>query len=81
MRFRLLLLGVIYLMLTECSQFALLTSGTGFVASQNAFVKIYNGSDLITVLTTDKDIKTHIYEKFDTHFSHSNRNGIKNSSP
>jgi len=63
MRFRLLLLGVIYLMLTECSQFALLTSGTSFVASQNIYSKVYNSTNLITVIGTKKDIKTHIYDK------------------
>jgi len=68
-------------MITGCSQFALLTSGTSLVASQNIYSKVYSGSNVLTIFSTDKDIKTHIYEKFDTHFSHSYRNGIKNSSP
>lgn len=68
-------------MITGCSEFALLASGTSLAASQNVYSKVYSGSNVLTIFSTDKDIKTHIYEKFDTHFGHSYRHGIKNSSP
>ncbi len=41
---------------------AMVSSSAGFMASNNVHIKAYNGVDLITTLTTDKDIKTHIYE-------------------
>jgi len=41
---------------------AMVSSSAGFMASNDIYVKAYNGVDLITTLTTDKDIKTHIYE-------------------
>ena len=49
------------LLLTGCSQFALLSSGAGIAMTNNAYVKVYNGIDLATTLTTKKDIKTHAY--------------------
>ena len=47
---------------TSCTNFALLMSGGGAVLSHNAYVKAYNGIDLLTIIRTEKDIKTHIYE-------------------
>ena len=49
------------LLLTGCSQFALLSSGAGIAMTNNAYVKVYNGIDLATAITTKKDIKTHAY--------------------
>ena len=37
--------------------------GAGVVASQNVYTKAYNGVDMITVISTKKDIKGHIYNK------------------
>ena len=45
-----------------CSEFALLASGTSIAVSQNAYVKAYNGVDVLTIMQTDKDIKRHAYE-------------------
>jgi len=58
-----LLISVLVILLTECSQFALLMSGSGIVLSQNAYVKVYNGIDIITVIKTEKNIQSHIYNK------------------
>ena len=44
------------------SQFAMISSTAGLAASHNSYVKAYNGFDLITTFTTEKDIKTHLYE-------------------
>ena len=52
---------VLLTLLGGCGEFALLSSGTGVIVSQNSYAKIYNGLDLATSLTTKKDIKTHAY--------------------
>jgi len=41
---------------------AMLSSTTSLAVSHNSYVKAYNGLDLITTFTTEKDIKTHLYE-------------------
>ena len=50
------------LLLTGCSQFALIASGGSIAISQNVYTKIYNATDIITVITTDKSIKGHMYD-------------------
>jgi len=45
-----------------CSEFALLASGSSIAVSQNAYVKAYNGVDVLTIMRTDKDIKRHVYD-------------------
>jgi len=54
---------IILLMMTSCSELLLLSSGAGVIASQSPVVKAYNGADMITIVTTDKDIKKHAYDK------------------
>ena len=54
------------IILTGCSEFAVLSlagSTTSLVASNNLYAKTWSGVDLTTYLVTDKDIKTHVYEK------------------
>jgi hypothetical protein len=50
------------LLLTGCSEFALLSSGSSLALSNNVYAKAYSGVDLTTYLVTDKGIKTHAYE-------------------
>ena len=50
------------LLLNGCSQFALIASGGSIAISQNVYTKIYNATDIITVITTDKSIKGHMYD-------------------
>ena len=57
------MLCVIWLTCSGCSEFALLASGTSIAVSQNAYVKAYNGIDVLTIMQTDKDIKRHVYDK------------------
>ena len=45
------------------SEFALLASGAAVAASQNAYARAYSGIDVLTIMSTEKDIKTHIYTK------------------
>ena len=49
--------------LTACSEFALLMSGSSIAISQNAYVKAYNGVDVLTIMQSEKSIKKHIYDK------------------
>ena len=50
-------------LLSGCgSQLAMVSSTAGLVAGHNSYMKAYNGLDLITTFTTEKDIKTHLYE-------------------
>jgi len=60
---RMILLLSMLMVLTACSEFALLASGSSLAISQNAYVKAYNGVDVLTIMATEKDIKKHIYEK------------------
>ena len=60
---RTILLLSMLMVLTACSEFAILMSGSSLAISQNAYVKAYNGLDVLTIMTTEKDIKKHVYEK------------------
>jgi len=48
---------------TGCSEFAILMSGSSIAISQNAYVKAYNGMDVLTIMHSEKSIKKHVYEK------------------
>ena len=48
--------------LAGCTEFAMIMSGGGLAVSHNAYVKVYNGIEVLTIINTDKDIKTHLYE-------------------
>jgi DNA-binding transcriptional regulator YhcF (GntR family) len=56
-------LCVILITCSSCSEFALLASGTSVAVSQNAYAKAYSGMDVLTIVQTEKDIKTHIYDQ------------------
>ena len=60
---RTMLLLLMLMALTACSEFALLMSGSSIAISQNAYVKAYNGMDVLTLMKTEKGIKKHIYDK------------------
>ena len=68
------MLCVILVACSGCSEFALLASGSSIAVSQNAYVKAYNGIDVLTIMETDKDIKRHIYDTIKT-----NRDSKKNN--
>ena len=48
---------------TGCSEFAILMSGSSLAVSQNAYVRAYNGADVLMIMHSDKSIKKHVYEK------------------
>ena len=54
---------LILIMTTSCSELLLLSSIGGAAVSQTPAIKAYNGIDAITIMSTDKDIKKHAYEK------------------
>ena len=60
---RMILLLSMLMVLTACSEFAILISGSSLAISQNAYVKTYNGIDVLTIMTTEIDLKKHVYEK------------------
>ena len=55
-------LCVILITCSSCTEFALLMSGSSIAISQNAYVKAYNGIDVLTIMRTEKDIKRHMYD-------------------
>ena len=54
---------LILILTTSCSEILLLSSMGGVVVSQSPAIKAYNGIDAITIMSTDKDIKKHAYDK------------------
>ncbi len=62
-KLKLILLFTIIILTSSCTNLTLFASAGGVVVSHNNFVKAYNGLDFITTVTTEKSIKTHIYEK------------------
>ena len=48
--------------LSGCTEFAMLSSIGGVAISHNSYAKVYSGFDFLTIINTEKDIKTHIYE-------------------
>ena len=54
---------LVMLMLNSCTEWAaVLMSSGSFVAGQNVYSKAYGGVNVLTILTTKKDIKTHAQE-------------------
>ena len=55
-------LCVILITCSSCSGFALLASGSSLAISQNTYAKVYNGVDILTIMSTEKSIKGHAYD-------------------
>ena len=53
---------ILTLCLSHCTEFAMLTSGAGIATSNSVYAKTYSGIDFLTIMRTEKDIKTHLYE-------------------
>ena len=56
-----LLITVITILTSSCTEFAVLSSGAGIAVSQSTYAKAYSGIDFLTIIRTEKDIKTHVY--------------------
>ena len=50
------------MVLTACTEFAILMSGSSIALSQNTYAKVYNGIDILTIMSTDKSMKRHAYD-------------------
>ena len=59
---RTILLLLMLMALTACSEFALLASGSSLAISQNTYAKVYNGMDVLTIMRTEKSMKKHVYD-------------------
>ena len=59
---RIILLLSMLTVLTACSEFAILMSGSSLAISQHTYAKVYNGIDVLTIMNTKKSIKGHAYD-------------------
>jgi hypothetical protein len=59
---KILLTSLLLITTTGCSSFSMLLSGGSIAVSQNTYSKIYNGVDILTMMSTDKSIKGHAYD-------------------
>ena len=66
-KLKLTILFIIFIIVSGCSEFAMLMSGSSIAISQNAYVKAYNGMDVLTIMHSEKSIKKHIYDKGKKH--------------
>ena len=59
---RMILLSWMLMVLTACSEFAILMSGSSLALTQNTYAKVYNAADMLTIMGTKKSIKGHAYD-------------------
>jgi len=57
-----MLLTVLVILTSSCTELAMLSSSATIAIGQNAYAKAYSGIDVLTIIQTKKDIKTHAYE-------------------
>ena len=56
-----ILLISLFTLTTGCTEFAILMSGSSLAISQSTYAKVYNGIDVLTIMSTEKSIKGHAY--------------------
>ena len=61
-KLKLMILFTTLIIVSGCTEFALLMSGSSIAISQNTYAKIYNGVDVLTIMSTDKSLKGHAYD-------------------
>ena len=59
---KIFLLCVILITCSSCSEFALIASGASIAGTQNTYAKVYNGVDMLTIMSTKKSMKKHVYD-------------------
>jgi hypothetical protein len=59
---KILMLCVILMTCSSCTEFAMLMSGSSLAISQSTYAKVYNGIDVLTIMGTKKSIKGHAYD-------------------
>ena len=55
-------LCVILITCSSCTEFALLASGSSIAISQNTYAKVYNGVDILTIMSTKISMTGHVYD-------------------
>ena len=61
MNVKILIFLSLMMILSGCTEFAMLSSVGGVAVSHNAYARVYGGLDFLTIINTQKDIKTHLY--------------------
>ena len=59
---KIFMLCAILTLCSSCSEFVLLASGSSLAISQNTYAKVYNGIDVLTIMSTEKSMKRHAYD-------------------
>ena len=62
MKKKLIPLLLMLMVCTGCTELAMFSSGATIAVSHNAYAKAYSGIDFLTIISTEKDIKKHVYE-------------------
>ena len=62
LKLRLMILFTTLIFVSSCTEFAILMSGSSIAISQNTYAKVYNGIDVLTIMSTDKSLKRHAYD-------------------
>ena len=70
---KIMLIMALVILTTSCTEFAILSSGAGIAVSHNTYAKAFSGLDFLTIVSTEKDIKTHLYNSL--------KKGEKNAGP
>ena len=61
-KLKLTILFIILIIVSGCTEFAVLMSGSSLAISQSTYAKVYNGIDVLTIMSTEKSIKGHAYD-------------------
>ena len=59
---KVLLISLLTITITGCTEFALLASGSSLAISQSTYAKMYNAADVLTIMKTEKSMKGHAYD-------------------
>ena len=59
---KILLISLLLITTTGCTEFAILMSGSSLAISHNTYAKMYNGVDMLTIMRTEKSMKKHVYD-------------------
>ena len=61
-KLKLTILFMTLIIVSGCTEFAMLMSGSSLAISQSTYAKVYNGIDVLTIMGTEKSIKGHAYD-------------------
>jgi len=61
LKLKLTILFTTLIIVSGCTEFALLMSGSSLAISQNTYARMYNAADMLTIMRTEESIKKHAY--------------------